>query len=704
MVKTLERKRKLKYNMEERRKIALDKTRNIGLMAHIDAGKTTTTERILFYTGRVHRMGEVDAGTATMDWMQQEQERGITITSASTTCFWRNHRINIIDTPGHVDFTVEVERSLRVLDGAIVVFCAVSGVEPQSETVWRQAERYEVPRIAFINKMDRIGCDFYGTLNQMHKKLQAPACAIQLPLGSEDDFEGIIDLIHMKARFYEDQLGLNFKDKEIPAMYIEKAEHYREMLIEKLAEHDNDLLEKFVHGQQVTPEKLIEVIRETTISNEFVPVLCGSALKNKGIQHLIDSVVDFLPSPKEVKPVEGINPKTDKREKREASDDASFCSLAFKIMTDPYVGKLTFFRVYSGVLKSGTYIYNVNKKKKERISKLVQMHANKQEIRDQVFAGDIAAAVGLKETDTGDTICDQQHPIVLEKIEFPEPVISMAIEPETKADQDKLTIALTKLSEEDPSFKVSYNEDTNQTVISGMGELHLEVLINRLLAEFKVKANVGKPHVAYKETIKEPVNSIGKFIQQTGGRGQYGHTVIKMEPAEPKSGIIFENKIKGGAIPKEFIPAVEEGIRSASNSGVLAGYPVTDVKVTLVDGSYHEVDSSEIAFSAAASRAFMEGLKKTKCVILEPVMKLEVITPDEYLGTVVSNLNARRAHIDLVKQKKNIRVIDATVPLAEMFGYATDIRSLTSGRATYTMEPHHYQEVPENIQKKMLEE
>jgi len=689
--------------MDEKRKIPLERTKNIGLMAHIDAGKTTTTERILYYTGRVHKMGEVDAGTATMDWMQQEQERGITITSASTVCFWRDHRINIIDTPGHVDFTVEVERSLRVLDGAIVIFCAVGGVEPQSETVWRQADRYEVPKIAFINKMDRLGCNFYGTLKEMHNKLHAPAYAIQLPLGVEDNFEGIIDLIHMNARVYEDELGLKFSEKPIPDDMLDIAKEYREKLIEKLAEYDNVLLEKFVHGKNPTPDEIIKIIKKTTMKNEFVPVLCGSALRNKGIQFLIDAVVDFLPSPKEVKPIEGINPKTHQKEKREASDNERFCSLAFKIMINPYVGKLTFFRVYSGILESGTYIYNANKKMRERIGKLVQMHANKQEIKRQVFAGDIAAAVGLKQTDTGDTICDEENPIMLERIKFPEPVISMAIEPATKADQDKLGIALTKLTQEDPSFKVAYNEDTNQTVISGMGELHLEVLIDRLLREFKVEANVGKPRVAYKETIKQPVTATGKFIQQTGGRGQYGHTIIKMEQGDPNSEIVFVNKIKSGAIPKEFIPAVEKGIHSASDSGILCGYPVTDVKVTLIDGSYHEVDSSELAFSTAASRAFIEGLKKAKCVILEPIMKLEVISPEEYLGTVVSDLNSKRAQVKSIEQRRNVRIIRADVPLAEMFGYATDIRSLTSGRATYTMEPHHYQEVPKHIQERMLE-
>lgn len=692
----------LDNNMQ--RKTPLSKTRNIGILAHIDAGKTTTTERILYYSGRVHRMGEVDSGTATMDWMQQEQERGITITSASITCFWNDHRINIIDTPGHVDFTIEVERSLRILDGGVVIFCAVGGVEPQSETVWRQADRHEVPRIAFINKVDRVGCDFYGTIKQMHEKLRAPAYAVQLPLGSEDSFKGIIDLIHMKARVYEDDLGLKFYDAEIPADLIEDAQLHREELIEKLSEHDDVLMEKFVHGGTPTEDEIMKAIREATVRNEFVPVLCGSSLKNKGIQFLMNAICDYLPSPLDVLPVKGLNPDTQEEEIREARSDEKFCSLAFKIMTDPYVGKLTFFRVYSGILASGTYIYNANKKIRERIGKLVQMHANKQEIIKEAFAGDIVAAVGLKQTETGDTICDENHPIVLEMIEFPEPVISMAIEPATKVDQDKLGEALKKLQEEDPSFKVKYDKDTNQTIISGMGELHLEVFVDRLLREFKVKANVGKPHVAYKETIKEAVNINGKFVQQTGGHGQYGHVVIKMEPAEPKSGIIFENKIRGGAIPKEYIPAVEKGIRSASQSGILGGYPVTDIKIILVDGSYHEVDSSELAFNTAASRAFSDGLRKSRCVVLEPIMKLEVIIPEEYLGSVVGDLNSRRTQIESIDHKKNVRIIKGIIPLAEVFGYATDIRSITSGRGTYTMEPHHYQEAPKHIQEGLLKD
>lgn len=691
------------------RQFPLERTRNIGIMAHIDAGKTTSTERILYYTGRVHRLGEVDEGTATMDWMQQEQERGITITSAATTCFWRDMRINIIDTPGHVDFTVEVERSLRVLDGAVVVFCAVGGVEPQSETVWRQADRYEIPRIAFINKMDRLGCNFYGTIKQMHEKLQAPAFAIQLPVGLEDSFEGVIDLIRLKARIYEDELGLKFREidfesDEFPQDLKEETRLHREKLLEKVCEFDDELMEAYLAGKEISTDKLTAVIRRATIENKIIPVLCGSALKNKGLQLLIDAVCDYLPSPTEVKPVEGINPGNQQTERRESRDDEKFSALAFKIMTDPYVGKLTFFRVYSGILKSGEYVYNANKDNKERIGKIVQMHANKQEIRKQVFAGDIAAAVGLRKTETGDTICDEASPIILETIEFPEPVVSMAIEPSTKADQDKLGEALNKLEEEDPSFRVVYNKDTNQTIISGMGELHLEILVDRLLREFKVKAKAGKPQVAYKETITNTVTATGKFIQQTGGHGQYGHVVVKMESAEAGSGIIFDNRIKGGLIPKEFIPAVEKGVRSSAQSGILAGYPVTDVKVALVDGSYHEVDSSELAFESAGSRAFTEGLRSSKCVILEPIMKLEVITPEEYLGEVVGDLNARRAQIEAMDHKKNIRIIRAKIPLAQMFGYATDLRSLTSGRATYTMEPHHYQAVPKHIQDHLLED
>jgi elongation factor G len=672
-------------------------------MAHIDAGKTTTTERVLYYSGRVHRMGEVDEGTATMDWMAQEQERGITITSAATTCFWKNIQINIIDTPGHVDFTVEVERSLRVLDGAVVVFCAVGGVEPQSETVWRQADRYNIPRIAFINKMDRMGCDFYGTIKQMHEKLHAPAYALELPLGAEDSFKGIIDLLNMKARVYEDELGLKYTEVEIPSDLLDEAQLHREELLEKLCEFDDALMEKFLGGQEITVNELIKVIRKATITNKIIPVLCGSSLKNKGVQFLMDAICNYLPSPSDVPPIEGINPNTQEIEKRTADDNEKFCALAFKIMTDPYVGKLTFFRVYSGILTSGETIYNANKGNKERIGKLLQMHANKQQITKEVFAGDIVAAVGLRKTETGDTICDEKKPIILENIEFPEPVVAMAIEPATKADEEKLYQGLAKLEEEDPSFKVSYNKETNQTVISGMGELHLEILVDRLLREFKVQAKVGKPQVAYKETITETITATGKFIQQAAGRGQYGHVVLKLEPGDQNSGVIFENTLKGSLIPKEFIPAIENGVKAAAQSGILSGYPVTDLKISLVGGSAHEVDSTEIAFDSAATRALLDGLRNAKCVILEPIMRVEVITPDEYLGDVVGDLNSRRAQIESIEHKKNVRIINASIPLAEMFGYTTDIRSLTSGRATYTMEPHHYQEVPKHIQDKLLQ-
>jgi len=685
------------------RKVALENTRNIGIMAHIDAGKTTTTERILYYSGRVHRMGEVDEGTATMDWMEQEQERGITITSAATTCFWKDIQVNIIDTPGHVDFTVEVERSLRVLDGAVVVFCAVGGVEPQSETVWRQADKYNIPRIAFINKMDRMGCDFYGALKQMHEKLDAPAYALQLPLGAEDSFQGIIDLLSMKARVCKNELGSEYIDIDIPADLVDEAQLHREELIEKLSEFDDVLMEKFLANQEITVDELNRVIRKATISNKIIPILCGSSLKNKGVQFLMDAICNYLPSPSDVPPIEGVNPKTEEIEKRLAKDDGRFCALAFKIMTDPYVGKLTFFRVYSGILTSGESVYNANKDNRERIGKLLQMHANKQQIRKEIFAGDIVAAVGLRNTETGDTICDEKSPIILENIEFPEPVIAMAIEPATKADEDKLYQGLGKLEEEDPSFKVSYNKETNQTVICGMGELHLEILVDRLLREFKVRAKVGKPQVAYKETIKDTITATGKFIQETGGRGQYGHVVLKLEPGDQNSGVIFENKLKGSLIPKAFIPAIESGVKAAARSGVLSGYPVTDIKISLVGGSAHEVDSTEIAFDSAATRALLDGLRNGKSVILEPIMKLEVITPDEYLGDVVGDLNSRRSQIELIEHKKNVRIIKTSIPLAEMFGYATDIRSLTSGRATYTMEPHHYQEVPKHIQDKLLQ-
>lgn len=684
----------------------MEKTRNIGLMAHIDAGKTTTTERILYYTGRVHRLGEVDQGTATMDWMEQEQERGITITSASTTCFWKDYRINIIDTPGHVDFTVEVERSLRILDGGIVVFCAVGGVEPQSETVWRQAQRYNVPRIAFVNKMDRVGADFFNTVKQMHEKLEAPCVPIQLPLGKEDCFKGIIDLVNMKAYIYDesDKLGLKYEEIDVPEEFKEESRHYRDNLIAALGEFDEVIMDKYVHNQAPAAEEIKKALRMGTIKNKIVPVLCGSSFKNKGVQLLIEAVCDYLPSPLDVPPLEGINPIDGQKEARNPNDEDTFCGLAFKIMSDPYVGKLTFIRVYSGVLKSGSYVYNANKDLRERIGKIVQMHANKQQIKDMVFAGDIAAAVGLTQTKTGDTICDEKAPIVLESMHFPEPVIAMAIEPATKIDQEKLGSALGKLQEEDPTFKVHYDNETNQTIISGMGELHLEILVDRLLREFRVQAKVGRPQVAYKETITDKVSSVGKYIQQTGGHGQYGHCVIIIEPSEVNSGVEFINKIVGGAIPREYISAVRQGIESAAQSGVLAGYEVTDVKVTLYDGSYHEVDSSDLAFKMAGSLAFSEGLRKGNSILLEPVMNLEILVPEEYMGEVIADVSSRRAKIESMIPKANIRIIKSKVPLSEMFGYATDLRSLTQGRGTYTMELASYERVPNHIAEKIIGE
>ncbi len=682
------------------REFPLEKNRNIGIMAHIDAGKTTTTERILYYTGRVYKIGQVDQGTATMDWMVQEQERGITITSASTTCFWRNYRINIIDTPGHVDFTIEVERSLRILDGAIFVLCAVGGVEPQSETVWRQAQRYNVPRIAYINKMDRIGCDFYGTMKQMKERLGAKIIPLQIPLGAEDSFKGVVDLIMMKAVIFDrrDQ-KLDIREEPIPGDLLKLAEEQRLQMIETAAEHDPELMEKFVHNQEPTLEELKKAIRLATVKHGYVPVLCGASLCDMGIQPLLDAICDYLPGPLDVPPVEGVIPETDSAGKRLTSDDEYFSALAFKIMSDTYVGKLTFFRVYSGVLKAGTYIYNANKKIKERIVKIVRMHANKQEIVEEVFAGDIAAAVGLRQTITGDTICDIDNPIILESIQFPEPVISMAIEPETKSAQEKLFFALGKVQEEDPSFKVKYNKETGQTLICGMGELHLEVIVDRLLREFKIEATVGKPRVAYKETITKTVEVVGKFVQQTGGRGQYGHVVLEMSGAQRGKGIVFLNEIKGGVIPKEYIPSIKEGVIGSAHSGVLAGYPVLDIKIKLVDGSFHAVDSSELAFKMAASIAFSEGLRKGYSVLLEPVMLLEVIIPAEYLGDVIGDLGARRCKIDAITDRANAKVIRGFAPLAEMFGYATAVRSLTQGRGTYTMEPFYYAEVPKNVQE-----
>ncbi|KPK38925.1 MAG: elongation factor G [Omnitrophica WOR_2 bacterium SM23_29] len=680
----------------------LEKTRNIGIVAHIDAGKTTTTERILFYTGKVHKIGEVDEGTATMDWMIQEQERGITITAACTTCYWQDASINIIDTPGHVDFTVEVERSLKVLDGAVVIFCAVGGVEPQSETVWRQADRYKVPRIAYINKMDRVGSDFFETVKQIKERLGTIAVPIQIPYGIEDDFKGVIDLIEMRAMKYEDESGSDYVVEDIPHDLVSMAKKYHTNMIEKIAEVDDVIMGKFVHGEHIKVEEIKEALRKATIKNALVPVLCGSSFRNKGIQPLLDAICDYLPSPLDIPPIMGLNPLTGHHEERKTSDEEHFSALAFKIISDPYVGKLTYVRVYSGVLESGTYVYNSNKELKERIGKLVLMHANKQEIVDVVYAGDIVAAVGLKETKTGDTISEEEHPIILESMHFPEPVVSLAIEPATKADQERLATVLNKFQEEDPSFKVAYNEETGQTVISGMGELHLEILVDRMLREFRVEANIGKPQVAYKETIKRATRCVGKFIHQSGGRGQYGHVVFEMERGEQNSGITFISKIIGGTIPKEYIPAVKKGVLLAAKNGVLAGYPVMDVVATLVDGSYHEVDSSELAFKTAASIGFAEGLRQGGSVLLEPIMELEVTVSDEFLGQVIGDLNSRRAKIESIKQKANIKVVSGFVPLAEMFGYASALRSLTQGRAIYTMEPSYYAEVPKQIAEKII--
>jgi elongation factor G len=667
-------------------------------MAHIDAGKTTTTERILYYTGVTYKIGEVHEGTAVMDWMVQEQERGITITSAATTCSWKGHRINIIDTPGHVDFTVEVERSLRVLDGAVAVFDAVAGVEPQSETVWRQANKYGVPRIAFMNKMDRVGADFFMAVDTMVEKLGARPVPIQIPIGSEDKLRGSIDLVTMRAFFFDDEtLGAKYVEADIPEEYIVKAKEYREKLLEAIADVDENVMEKYLSGEEISVNEIKNALRKGTVDMKFTPVLCGSAFKNKGVQLLLDAIVDYLPSPLEIPPVTGVRPSDGAEVVRRASDDEPFAALAFKIMTDPFVGQLTFVRVYSGVLSAGSYVYNSTKDVKERIGRLLKMHANKREEIKEVRAGDIAAIVGLKSTLTGDTLCDENDPIILESIQFPEPVIAVAIEPKTKADQEKLSVSLAKLAQEDPSFKVSYDEETGQTIISGMGELHLEIIVDRLMREFKVGANVGKPQVAYKETIKKSAKVEGKFVRQSGGRGQYGHVWIDVEPLERGKGFEFVNKIVGGAIPREYIPAVEKGIKEAMDSGVLAGYPVVDVKTTLFDGSYHEVDSSEMAFKIAGSMAFKEGAKKAQITLLEPIMSVEVVTPEEYMGDVIGDLNSRRGKIQSMEKRGNSQVIKAMVPLSEMFGYATDLRSKTQGRATYTMQFSHYEDVPKSI-------
>ena len=679
------------------REFSLEKTRNIGIMAHIDAGKTTTTERILFYTGINHKIGEVHEGAATMDWMAQEQERGITITSAATTCHWKNHRINIIDTPGHVDFTVEVERSLRVLDGAVAVLTARGGVEPQTETVWRQAEKYNVPRMAYVNKMDITGADFYNVIKMMKERLNANAVAIQLPIGAEDDFQGIIDLIKMEAIVYEDDLGKVADEVAIPEDMQELAEEYREKLLEAVAEVDDSLMEKYLGGEEITEAEIKTAIRKATIACTMTPVTCGTSYRNKGVQPMLDAIVDFMPAPTDIPPIKGVNPDTGEEDHRPSSDSEPFAALAFKIMADPFVGKLAFFRVYSGTLSSGSYVFNSTKGKKERIGRILQMHANNRKELDIVYSGDIAAAVGLKDTTTGDTLCDESHPIILESMEFPDPVISVAVEPKTKNDQEKMGVALQKLAEEDPTFRVRTDEETGQTIISGMGELHLEIIVDRMLREFKVDCAVGNPQVAYRETIRSEVECEGKFVRQSGGHGQYGHCKLRLIPQEPGEGFSFENQVVGGAIPKEFINPIEAGIKQAMEGGILAGYPVVDVKAIVFDGSYHEVDSSEAAFKVAGSMAFKNGALKANPVILEPIVKVEVIVPEEYMGDVIGDLNSRRGRIDGMEARNGAQVINAFVPLSGMFGYSTDLRSKTQGRGNYSMEVSHYEEVPKNI-------
>ena len=683
------------------RQVSLEKTRNVGIMAHIDAGKTTTTERILYYTGVNHKIGETHDGAATMDWMAQEQERGITITSAATTCFWKEHRINIIDTPGHVDFTVEVQRSLRVLDGSVTVLCAKGGVEPQSETVWRQADEYHVPRMAYVNKMDIMGADFYRVVQMMKDRLQCNAVPIQLPIGSEDTFKGIIDLVEMKADVYYDEMGTDMKVEEIPDDMKELAEKYRAELIEHVAEQDDELLEKYLGGEELTVDEIKRTIRKSCIANTMVPVTCGTSYRNKGVQKLLDAIVDYMPAPTDVAAIKGINPETEEEVVRHSSDDEPFSALAFKIMTDPFVGKLCFFRVYSGTINAGTTVYNANKDNNERIGRILQMHANHRQDIECCYAGDIAAAVGLKNTSTGDTLCDEKHPVILESMVFPEPVIRVAIEPKTKAGQEKMGIALAKLAEEDPTFKAYTDEETGQTIIAGMGELHLEIIVDRLLREFKVEANVGKPQVAYKETIRGTADVDNKYARQSGGKGQYGHVKIRIEP-NPGKGYEFVNAIVGGAIPKEYIPAVDQGIQGAMLSGVLAGYNVVDVKVTLYDGSYHEVDSSEMAFKIAASMAFKEAMRKAQPVLMEPIMKVAVIVPEEYMGDVIGDLNSRRGMIQGMDALPGAQRLNAMVPLSEMFGYATDMRSKTQGRGQYTMEPSDYAEVPKSVGEKII--
>ncbi len=685
------------------RKTPIEKVRNIGIAAHIDAGKTTTTERILYYTGISHKIGEVHEGAATMDWMEQEKERGITITSAATTCFWKDHQINIIDTPGHVDFTIEVERSMRVLDGAVAVFCAVGGVQPQSETVWRQANKYHVPRIVFVNKMDRIGADFFNVEKQIKERLKANPVPIQIPIGAEDDFRGVVDLVEMRGIVWDDEtMGAKYEVIDIPEDLREKAEEYREKLIEAVAETDEELLDKYLGGEELTTEEIKKGIKKGTLDMSITPMLCGSAFKNKGVQTLLDAVVDYLPAPTEVSWIKGIDPKTGEEVSVESTDNGPFAALAFKIMTDPFVGQLSFIRVYRGQIASGSYVLNSTKEKKERVGRLLKMHANKREEIKELPAGEIGAVVGLKYTLTGDTLCDENHPVILEKMEFPEPVISVAVEPKTKADQEKMATALAKLAEEDPSFRVHTDEETGQTIISGMGELHLEIIVDRMKREFKVDAEVGQPQVAYRETIKAPVDQEYKYAKQSGGRGQYGHVFIKLEPQEPGKGYEFVNNITGGVIPKEYIPAVDKGIQEAMQNGVLAGYPVVDVKATLYDGSYHEVDSSEMAFKIAGSMAFKEAAKKANPILLEPIMKVEVEVPEEYMGDVIGDINRRRGQVQSMEDRSGNKIVTAMVPLAEMFGYSTDLRSFTQGRGTYSMEFDHYEEVPKNVADEII--
>ena len=691
------------------RKVTLENTRNIGIMAHIDAGKTTTTERILYYTGVNYKLGETHEGTATMDWMEQEQERGITITSAATTCYWKGSkdqfpqtRINIIDTPGHVDFTVEVERSLRVLDGSVTVMCAKGGVEPQSETVWRQADHYHVPRMIYVNKMDITGADFYHVLDMVHDRLKANAVPIQLPIGKEDTFKGIIDLVEMDADIYYDQLGKDMRVEPIPEDMVDLANEYREKLLDAVSMFDDEIMELYLEGKEIPTAKIRAAIRQATCAVEMVPVVCGSSYRNKGVQKLLDAIVDYMPAPTDVPAIKGVNPKTDEEEERKSSDDEPFAALAFKIMTDPYVGRLSFFRVYSGTLTTGSSVLNATKGKRERMGRILQMHANHREDIESVYSGDIAAVVGLKNTTTGDTLCDEKNPIILESMEFPEPVIRVAIEPKTKAGQEKMSVALAKLAEEDPTFRTYTDEETGQTIIAGMGELHLEIIVDRLLREFKVEANVGAPQVAYKETIRKAVDQDTKYARQSGGKGQYGHVKIHVEPNESGKGYEFVNAVVGGAIPKEYIPAIDAGIQGAMLSGTVAGYPVVDVKVTLFDGSYHEVDSSEMAFKIAGSMAFKEACQKAGPTLLEPIMKVCVIVPDEYMGDVIGDLNARRGQIQGYEMRSGAQQIDAFVPLAEMFGYATDLRSRTQGRGQYTMEPSHYIELPKGLQEKLI--